>query len=65
MNKTIICYCPVCRRDTLHTVYKLNSWGEKAGYIGLTVHGLLTAGVGLLDIETACECTDCGNKKKI
>lgn len=65
MSKTVVCFCPVCRRETLHTIYKLNSWGEKTGYFGLAIHGLLTAGVGLLDISAVAECTDCGHKKKL
>lgn len=65
MNKTIICYCPVCRRETLHTIYKINGWGEKSNTLGLLTHGILTGGVGFFDIETVCECVDCGNKKRI
>ena len=65
MSKTVVCFCPICKRDALHVVYKVNGWGEKSSALGLLAHGILTAGVGLLDISTIAECTDCGHKKEL
>ena len=65
MSETIICYCPQCGRETLHTIYKVNCWGEKSNALELLANGILTGGMGFFHIDTVCECTNCGNKKKI
>ena len=31
----------------------------------LLANGILTGGMGFFHIDTVCECTNCGNKKKI
>lgn len=60
MSKTIICYCPECKQNTLHEIYKVDGWGEKTGTIGLLAFGILTGGVGFFDIKKQCECLTCG-----
>lgn len=65
MSKTIVCFCPVCKQNTLHEIYKVDGWGEKVGAAGLLTFGILTGGVGFFDIKKRCECINCGNISNI
>lgn len=56
-------YCPTCRHETTHKIWKEDCMEDT----GVTIFpwGVFTAGFSTWDSVTYCKCCSCGRAKRI